>query len=165
MKSFIGYLLFAMFLVVMGIYATSLHENILLAIAGFIIAISGVVLFIGSIIVWIGLIRPKIYRFIHLFKQADILDNNTEIVKKLTAKDIAQLRRRQENMTVKQIFAMGPVIEDIRATMKLDGWTYTKVWGWIYAADEAEAKRTLHYHQFNDPDDEDNTPLFFEPKS
>jgi hypothetical protein len=165
MKSFIGYLLFAMVLVVMGIYTTSLHENILLAIAGFIIALCGVILFIGSITVWIGLIHPKIYRYIHLFKQADILDNNTQLVKKLTAKDIAQLRRRQENMTVKQIFAMNPVIEDIRSTVKINGWAYTKVWGWIYATDEAEAKRTLHYHQFSDPDDEDNTPLFFKPKS
>ena len=161
MKSFIGYLLLAIFMVVIGVYATSLRENILLAISGFIVAICGMVLFIGTIIVWVGLIRPKVYRFIHLFKQADILDNSSEIVKELKKKDIAQLRRKQDNMTIKQIFAMSPVIEDIRATMKIDGWTYTKVWGYIYAADEAEAKRTLHYHQFNDPDDEDNTPAFF----
>jgi hypothetical protein len=121
---------------------------------------SGILLFVYIVIVHIGQIRPKIYRFIHLYNQADILDNQSMIVKKLDKKDIAQLQKKLGVDSMHKAFKYTPVIVDITQILKFDGYPHKKIIGWIYATDQDEALRTLHYQEFG-KDEPNNTPAFF----
>jgi hypothetical protein len=140
------------------------HDRLTLVLGG-IIGICGVLLITCSLIYQFGIIKPKVYRFIHLFKKADTRDCETEIVKRLTKEEITQLRKLQCNQTIDQIFDRGrdPVLIDARSILKIDMWRHVKIVGWVYASNEDEAIQILLHEQFINADDlEEDTPDFFD---
>lgn len=135
---------------------TSLPTKIL----GGVLAIVSIIGITWSIILLLGALRPKVYRFVHLYKKADIDYNETYIVAKLTKKEITQLQKKKQVQSMHEFFRASPVIEDIRSILKIDNWPHVKVTGWVYAENQDEALHILDYKEFS-LNETDSTPAFF----
>jgi hypothetical protein len=114
----------------------------------------GLLGFIGYSIIWIGQARPKVYEFIHSYTNTNPLNNHTRIVKRLSKREITQLKKNQTSderylPSTHDLFRGDPIIidETITVTDSKDH-KWFRVSGWIYAMDADEAKRTLHYYLF-----------------
>lgn len=81
-----------------------------------------------------------VYRFLHYYEHHDHLMNETYILSELTRDQVTQLKEFDPDL-----FKNKPIMVDTIQPIGLDLEGKSKVLGWIYAHNQAEARRTLHY--------------------
>lgn len=105
--------------------------------------------------------RPKVYRFMYLYKHRDSSVNETKIIAKLDKKGITHLMHKFSRNSKKDLFPTKPILIEVpHNVLRIDGYTWIKMIGYVYALDENEAIRIIQNERFGS-DSENDTPKFF----
>jgi hypothetical protein len=143
-------ILLGMAVILMGTYfIVTNHESLSITVGSSLILVGfGTITYLLTR--EIGKIKPKIYRFMHLYDKIDTLSNDSEIVKELGKEDITQLQKKYRVEDIKLLFRNNPILIESIENVRIGVCSIIKVVGWVYGANEDEVLRTLHYEQFGD---------------
>jgi hypothetical protein len=133
--------IFAIIMAIGGFIVMTQHQ-VLLVVAGAFCIITG---FIPVSYIWIEMAgQPKMYKFVHYYKNSNTLDNETTYLKKISWKDKTQLMDYDKDV-FNNLMNKQPIFVESLEALGLDAEGETRIIGFVIAHDKAEAKRNLHY--------------------